>query len=336
MRYVGLDVHKNNIAACIIGDNGKPVKMIEMPDRSGLPDIIDTMKGTKYCVMMESSTYIYDVYRFFSDLGVEAHVAHARGLKMITSSDRKTDRRDAETIGRYLRLWKRGELDLSLAYMPTKEEVALKDLCRLKEETSKKIGDEARRIKSHMARNMEIFPNGNSDLSVKKVRKALRENYPQDTVLMLRLGVLEDLRGLNEQLTANIKSMLPESEDVELLCSIPGIARQSAVQIMSMIVDVHRFEDPEKLCSYFGLVPRVRDSGGKMKHGHMTKNGDRMMRSIMERVTLSHILHCDSSITKYHRRKLQEMGQKKALISASRKMLVVIYSVLIRKQPFRM
>jgi len=286
--------------------------------------------------MMESGTYVYDVYRFFSEKGIETHVVHARSLKVITSSDRKTDRRDAEAIGRYLRLWKKGEVELSMAYMPTEEEVRLKDICRLKEEVSKKMGDERRRIKSHMARNLEPFPDGNCDLSVKKVRKAIRESYSEDTALIHRIKMLEDLGELNKLLIYEIRSMMPGDRNVEILCSIPGIARQSAVQIMSMIVDVNRFEDPEKLCSYFGLVPRVRDSGGKMRHGHMTKNGDRMMRSIMERVTLSHILHCDSSITRYHRKNLPVMGQKKALISSSRKMLAVIYSVLKREEQFQL
>jgi len=335
MLYVGLDVHKKNIAACAISESGKPVMATDIPDRSGLSGMTELFGCGKYCVMMESGTYVYDVYRFFSDMGVETRVVHARSLKMITSSEKKTDRRDAETIGRCLRLWKKGELELSMAYMPSREETKLKDICRLKEEVSKKIGDETRRIKSHMARNIEPFPNGNCDLSVKKVRKAVKEAYSEDTTLMYRIKALEDLRELNKQLISDIRSMMPEDENVEILCSIPGIARQSAVQIMSMIVDVNRFEDPEKLCSYFGLVPRVRDSGGKMKHGHMTKNGDRMMRSIMERVTLSHILHCDSSITEYHRRKRPVMGQKKALISTSKKMLAAIFSMLKRKEQFR-
>ncbi|MDR3075064.1 MAG: IS110 family transposase [Candidatus Methanoplasma sp.] len=335
MRYVGLDVHKKNIAACVISEGGKPVRTMELPDRSGLHEVTEYLDGYEYCVMMESGTYVYDVYRFFCDIGIETHVVHARSLKVITSSDKKTDRRDAETIGRYLRLWKKRELELSMAYMPTREEIRIKDICRMKEEISKKIGDETRRIKSHMARNLEPFPTGNCDLSVKKVRRAVREAYAEDSALMHRIETLEYLRDLNKQLATDIRSMLPGNRDVELLCSIPGIARQSAVQIMSMIVDVNRFEDPEKLCSYFGLVPRVRDSGGKMNHGHMTKKGDRMMRSIMERVTLSHILHCDSSITEYHRKKLPVMGQKKALISSSRKMLAVIYSMLRREEQFR-
>jgi len=171
---------------------------------------------------------------------------------------------------------------------------------------------------------------------VKKVRNKITETYPNDLVLLSRIRYLEELRKQNSDLTKMIKKMLSHYRNVELLCTIPGIARQSAVRIMSMIIDIGKFEDPEKICSYFGLVPRVRDSGGKEHHGHMTKSGDKMKRAIMERVTLPHILHCDSSITEFYRRKLPEMGQKKALISASRKMLTMIHSILTSQREFRL
>ena len=158
MRYIGLDVHKNNTTACIIANNGKPVTIMDVrSDEAGLQKILDHMDGQEFCVMMESSTYSYKIYRFFSKHDVEAHVVHARSLKIITESDKKTDSKDAESIGRYLRLWKRGDIDLSMSYIPTEEECALKDLCRLKEENSRKLADESRRIKSHMSRNLEEF-----------------------------------------------------------------------------------------------------------------------------------------------------------------------------------
>lgn len=241
MKYIGLDVHKGNTVACAISAGGKAVMSAKVRTNDiGLGELHARMNGSEYVVMMESSTYSYVVYRFFERLGIEAHVVHARSLRMITDSDKKTDRTDAEWIGRCLRLWK----------------------------------------------NKEIERRGNED------------------------------------------------RNVELLESIPGIGRQTAVQLMSMIVDISRFVDPEKLCAYFGMAPRVRDSGGKENHGRMTKSGDPMMRSIMERVTLSHIRYCDSTITAYFRRKSKEMGTKKALMSAARKMLAVIHAVLKRGTPF--
>ena len=335
MRYIGLDVHKNNTTACIIANNGKPVTIMDVrSDEAGLQKILDHMDGQEFCVMMESSTYSYKIYRFFSKHDVEAHVVHARSLKIITESDKKTDSKDAESIGRYLRLWKRGDIDLSMSYIPTEEECALKDLCRLKEENSRKLADESRRIKSHMSRNLEEF-NGNSDLNTNYVRNYLRDTYSKDFVLMARLDEYERLKVQGNELKILVERQRVNERYVDLLESIPGVGRQTAVQLMSMIVDPNRFPDSERFCAYFGIVPRVRDSGGKEHHGKLTKTGDKMMRSIMERVTSSHVRFCDSSVTRYFKAKEAEMGTKKAMVTASRKMMTMILAILKRGTPFR-
>ena len=335
MRYIGLDVHKNNTTACIIANNGKPVTTMDVrSDEAGLQKILDHMDGQEFCVMMESSTYSYKIYRFFSKHDVEAHVVHARSLKIITESDKKTDSKDAESIGRYLRLWKRGDIDLSMSYIPTEEECALKDLCRLKEENSRKLADESRRIKSHMSRNLEEF-NGNSNLNTNYVRDYLRNTYSKDFVLMARLDEYDRLKVQGNELKRLVERQRVNDGYVDLLESIPGVGRQTAVQLMSMIVDPNRFPDSERFCAYFGMVPRVRDSGGKEHHGKLTKTGDRMMRSIMERVTSSHVRFCDSSVTRYFKAKEAEMGTKKAMVTASRKMMTMILAILKRGTPFR-
>ena len=335
MRYIGLDVHKNNTTACVIAANGKPVASMEVKSKEeGLQKILDYMQGQEFCVMMESTTYAYRIFRFFSRHDVEAHVVHAASLKMVTDTDKKTDKKDAESIGRMLRLWKKGDIELSMSYLPSVEECRLKDLCRLKEENSLKIGDESRRIKSHMARNVEEF-RGNTDLKTKYVREQIREDYPKDTTLMYRLDEYERLVTDGKVLKHMVECQMVGDRYVELLESIPGIGRQTAVQIMSMIVDPNRFKDEKKICAYFGMAPRVRDSGGKENHGRMTKNGDKMMRSIMERVTSSHVRFCDSSVTRYFKAKEKEMGTKKAMVTSSRKMLTMILAILKRGTPFR-
>jgi transposase len=335
MKYIGLDVHKDNTVACAISAGGKAVMSADVrTNAAGLSEIHQRMNGTEYAVMMESSTYSYVVYRYFSKLGVETHVVHARSLKMITDTDKKTDILDAERIGRCLRLWKNGEIELSMSYLPSEVEAELKDLCRYKEELSNKLGDEVRRIRSHMHRNCLELPSEFQDLTARKSRDFLTASYGNDYTLMRRLNGYSALLDESKRVAREIERRGESDRNVALLESIPGIGRQTAVQLMSMIVDVSRFKDAERLCAYFGMVPRVRDSGGKEHHGRMTRNGDPMMRSIMERITLSHVRFCDSTITSYFKRKSKEMGIKKALMSAARKMLAVIHAVLTRGTPF--
>lgn len=321
--------------ACFIANNGKPVKLIEVPSTDeGYQRIWDELEGKEACFMMESSTYIYRCFRFFSKRA-RTYVAHAQGLKMVTDSNKKTDENDAQLIGKYLKLHLDGQMNLRMSYMPSEDECALKDLCRYKEELTSELGDMSRRIKSHMHRNVEGLPSEYSNLLTNKSRMFIRRTYPDDKVLMARLNQYEITLELNHIAKVDVEKQ-KRDDYIVLLESIPGIGRQTAVQLMSMIIDPNRFEDAEKFKAYFGMVPRVRDSGSSEHHGHRTKAGDPMMRFIIERVTSVHVCNCDSSITRYYNAKKKEMGVKKALVNSTGKMMTMILTILKRGTPFRL
>jgi len=51
---------------------------------------------------------------------------------------------------------------------------------------------------------------------------------------------------------------------------------------MAAIGDIARFKSPQKLISYFGLNPRVRQSGlGAAHHGRISKVGRRHARGML-------------------------------------------------------
>ena len=226
MQYIGLDVHKDNITVCGLSPAGKPKFEVDLKrtdqEWSVLGNYIQGMNGNDLCFMMESGTYAYLPYRIITDMGYEAHVVHAQSLKMITDTDKKTDKKDAFTIARMLRLWKKGDLELKMSYIPTREQCELKDLCRYREEISKKISDETRRIKSHMARNCQILPNGCDNFQIVKARKYVTDNYPSDFTLMQRMHSLNDMFVERDRVKKEVESRMTDSKDVELLSQIPG------------------------------------------------------------------------------------------------------------------
>ena len=70
MRYIGLDVHKDDITACVMTRDGKP--KFEKDFKKGgdlweLDELLEFGDKDGFCVMMESGTYAYQPYRFFSD-----------------------------------------------------------------------------------------------------------------------------------------------------------------------------------------------------------------------------------------------------------------------------
>ena len=73
-----------------------------------------------------------------------------------------------------------------------------------------------------------------------------------------------------------------EEPRVKRLMTITGVNSTVAMSVLAAIGDIHRFSSPEKFVSYFGLNPRVRQSGDKPPyHGRITKAGRAQARSML-------------------------------------------------------
>jgi transposase len=69
---------------------------------------------------------------------------------------------------------------------------------------------------------------------------------------------------------------------VNRLMTITGVNLTVAAGIVAAIGNIDRFNSPQKLVSYFGLNPRVRQSGlGAAHHGRISKIGRSHARAII-------------------------------------------------------
>jgi len=78
--------------------------------------------------------------------------------------------------------------------------------------------------------------------------------------------------------SAMIEEIYNKDKDAQLLTTIPGIGVTLAALVSTEIDGIERFGSPSKLCSYAGLVPSTRSSGGKIYHGRLTSEGNRWLR----------------------------------------------------------
>ncbi len=94
----------------------------------------------------------------------------------------------------------------------------------------------------------------------------------------LKRRLAEDLARVDSTLA---KAGLGDAR-VQRLMTITGINLTIAVGLVSAIGDVGRFSSSEKLVSYFGLNPRVRQSGdGRAYHGRISKQGRSLARGLL-------------------------------------------------------
>ena len=103
--------------------------------------------------------------------------------------------------------------------------------------------------------------------------------------------------------------------------------------IVSEIGDITRFPNAKKLCSYAGLVPSVYSSGGKTRHGNITKLGSKWLRWILIEQS-QHFSKSCSRLERMYTRIAYKHGKNTARVAVAREMLKIIYSMLTNNRPF--
>ena len=83
-------------------------------------------------------------------------------------------------------------------------------------------------------------------------------------------------------LDREIAESVPDDAAIKRLMTITGVNLTVAAGLMAAIGDIARFPSPQKLVSYFGLNPRVRQSGlGAAHHGRISKIGRSHARAML-------------------------------------------------------
>src|SRR6201999_2004959 len=130
LRFLGLDVHAETIAAAIAEPDGEVRSLGTIPNRvESLRKLIKKLgPAEKMKACYEAGPTGYIVYWQLAELGVQCEVV-APTLVPIQAGDRvKTDRRDAEQLARCYR-----SEDLTAVWVPDEGSEALRDLVRTRE-----------------------------------------------------------------------------------------------------------------------------------------------------------------------------------------------------------
>ena len=121
----------------------------------------------------------------------------------------------------------------------------------------------------------------------------------------------------------------PYESAINLLCSIPGIDRKSAITIISEIgTDMSQFSSHYRLASWAGLAPGCNESAGKKKSVKISRAGVYLKPALVE------VAHCSikDKSNDYYAKKFnlisKRRGKKRAYIAIARKILVAIYHML--------
>lgn len=125
------------------------------------------------------------------------------------------------------------------------------------------------------------------------------------------------------------------NEDFQNLLTVPGIAEKTAITLLAEIPDISQFKNSKQLVAYAGLNPSVKQSGTSVRgNGGISKKGSRHLRKS---------LYYPSISAKRFNKKLQPMvlnlqnrgkKPKQIIVACMRKLLVIVYWILKKKEAY--
>jgi transposase len=123
-------------------------------------------------------------------------------------------------------------------------------------------------------------------------------------------------------------------EDVRRLMSIPGVDATVALSIVAAVGDFTRFRTPEKLICYFGLNPRVRQSGGQpASHGRITKAGPGHARGMLVEAAWA-ASKAPGPLRAFYQRVRARRGMQVAAVATARKLAVLCWHLMIKGEDY--
>jgi len=319
MRSIGVDLHKRTLTCCFLSDGEKVFKEYGVSDLNLLRR--DLRKTDRLAV--EATGNVRWFVEEIRGCVEEVVVVNPRQFKVISQSVRKTDETDAELLAFFLSKGMLPEIRM-------RDELSreIKSLCVTRDKLVKLRT--ALKNKIHNILNAHGIQSGREDFSSEKgLRKVL--GYPIGSIGRVELEVIvEQIRHLNEgikRLDREIEEKGRGLKGFANITSIKGIGPKGGAILLSVIGDIGDFESSKKLESYFGIVPRVKNSGESVCQGRITKQGSKLGRTTLVQCTLIAIKY-SPYLRKFYLRLKEKKGSGKAIIATSRKLLGIIYQTL--------
>ncbi len=273
-------------------------------------------------VGIESTGYAIWFAEMLAELGHELVVGDAAKIRAGETRKQKHDRRDAEHI---LNLLARG--DFPRIWLPS---ASARDARVLVEHRHQLVELRTRAKNGLQAMALNYGVRRRSRLWSARGRVELQKIPLREGVARRRkdlLAPIEQLDGWIKELDQGIAQEVEQREDAQRLMTHPGVGPLTALGAVLVLGPVERFPDARHVTSYVGLIPREDSSGGRQRFGHLTKQGNRLLRFLL--VEAAQIAcRYDPGLRRMYRRLAFRKGLSSAKVAVARKLAIRLYIML--------
>jgi transposase len=327
VNHVGIDLHKNSTVLCVMDQDRKVIHRRTFACAQ-VEAIRAFFAGLRPFRAVVEATASYEwLVALIEPLAETVVLAHPGKLRVIAESAKKTDKLDAAVLAEFL-----ARDMIPEAFRPTPRQRAHRALVRHRQY----LKQEVTALKNKIRRIAADYNADRKDLFTAAGWEGLQAVAisPADRFVLDQLDAgWRHLEGQLRELAARLKAFAAEAPPREAearakLATIPGVGPVTVDVVVSELGDVRRFRSVKAVCAYAGLVPAVRQSGGKKsKDLGITKSGSPLLRWALVEAAWRVVRQAAAWRRVYQQIKTKA-GGKKAIVAVARRLLVVMAAML--------
>ena len=276
-------------------------------------------QGMKVRVGMEASGHAHWFERLLAELNFELRIGDAAVIRTKRVRKQKTDRQDAQLIlqllmeDRFPRIWVANWENRDLRQLLWHRHRMVQARTRIMNQLQAVALNEGLRCKKRLWREAG--------------REQLESFSLAPWASRRRRDLLEVLDWLTPTITELSQAIEQEAEKcpaAQRLRTHPGVGSLTALAFVLIIGSAERFQCGKQIASYLGLVPSEDSSGERRRLGHISKQGNALLRFLLVEAAQVTVRSLPEWRNKYFHLAMRR-GRKIAKVAMARKLAIQLF-----------
>jgi len=340
-KYIGFDIDSKKTVVCIVQKGKKDRFTTFNTDIELMKKFLQEQQTSSEKLHLTFEISGEAGYRFdmLADLVDDITVSNPTKMTWIYRTSKKNDRIDARKQAILLSI---GEIPK--VHIPSKEVRQWRVTIQHRTKVVSKICQVKNRIRALLKANGFVKPAQQGSWWKVANRLWMRSFVTETSITAAELwrmslaDMLEQLGLLENQLkrvTKYLDDYLAKHPGGKLLMSIPGVGPRTSEAVLAYTDDIRRFSRGKQYCAYFGLTPKLDESGLTRRLGHISKQGPSVVRWLIVESAWRLIKKSPSFRTFYERVMSGQKNRKKiATVAVARKLLSIMRAMLLSGELF--
>jgi transposase len=333
--YAALDVSLRSVHICVIDTDGKIKAETKLP--SEVEDILAYLGSLGLeiaAVGFEAGTLTQYLSYGLTAAGYEVICMEARQVKAVLSAMRnKTDKHDARGIAHILRSgW------YSKVHVKSLESHHIRALLSSRKAVLAKCVDLENEIRGlFKIFGIKLPPRLGHGSFDGAVRETIETDEALSQALLPLLDVRLKLYRAFRELDNRTRKLAHSDEVCRRLMTAPGVGFITALTFKAAVDDPARFRRSRTVAAHFGLTPRRFQSGELDIEGHISRCGDRDVRSALYVAANAMMTRSSkwSPLKAWGMQLAKKRGHRRAVIAVARKLAVILHKMWIDETQFQ-